>query len=154
MGSIISISATDITSSTPTYSLLPAYTGSGDLLRGYCTTPFFTLIPGPTADFYIGVVGCVNGKDDCCPFSVAASTDGTTQAQTTAATVVTAGTVTAESFVTITLGATSPSFTSTSETLANIGQNEAFPTPNPPSDATLNYCPDDYQTVYSFCCPS
>jgi hypothetical protein len=27
------------------------------------------------------------------------------------------------------------------------GQNRAFPTPDQPSEATLDYCPDDYQTV-------
>lgn len=153
LSSTISVSAAGFTLSTSTYSPLPPYTGSGDLLRGYCTTPFFTLIPGPTADLYIGVVGCVNGKDDCCPFSVA-STHATTPAETTADTVTITGTVTTETFVTITLGATSPNFISTSGTVANIGQNQAFPTPSQASEATLNYCPDDYQTVSSVCCPS
>jgi len=153
LSSTISVSAAGFTLSTSTYSPLPLYTGSGDLLRGYCTTPFFTLIPGPTADLYIGVVGCVNGKDDCCPFSVA-STHATTTAETTAETVTITGTVTTEFFMTITLGATSPTFISTPGTVANIGQNQAFPTPSQASEATLNNCPDDYQTVSSVCCPS
>jgi hypothetical protein len=82
-----------------------------------------------------------------------ASTHATTTAETAAETVTITGTVTTESFVTITLGATSPTFISTSGTVANIGQNQAFPTPNQGSEATLNHCPDDYQTISSVCCP-
>ncbi|KAH8678591.1 hypothetical protein BGZ60DRAFT_561624 [Tricladium varicosporioides] len=121
-----------------THTPLPQYTGSGGLLRGYCATPLFTVIPGPTADIYVGVVGCVNGKDDCCPFAVT-STHAPTDSSTTAIS------------TTITLGGVS---TATSTTLANIGQNQAFPTASSPQAATLDHCPDDYQTVINYCCPS
>lgn len=107
-------------------------------MRGYCATPLFTVIPGPTADIYVGVVGCVNGKDDCCPFAVA-STHGVADSSTTAIS------------ATITLGGVS---TAASTTLANIGQNQAFPTADSPQAAILDHCPDDYQTVVNYCCPS
>jgi hypothetical protein len=50
----------------------------------------------------------------------------------------TTGTVTTESFVKIILGATSLTFISTSGMLANIGQNQAFPTPNQVFEAIID----------------
>ncbi|KAF4634084.1 hypothetical protein G7Y89_g4025 [Cudoniella acicularis] len=141
-----SYSAISTTSSTSTHTPLPQYTGSGDLLVGYCTTPYFTVIPGPTADFYIGVIGCVNGKDDCCPFAATS-----THAPTASA----AATSTGPSFTTITVGGTSSTSSTTSGNgLNTIGENQAFPTPDSPSAGELDHCPGDYQTISNSCCPS
>ncbi|EGS21541.1 uncharacterized protein CTHT_0034010 [Thermochaetoides thermophila DSM 1495] len=40
----------------------------GPLLFGACATPEFTLIDdGPTA-YYAAFVGCISGREECCPF--------------------------------------------------------------------------------------
>ncbi|KAH7380753.1 hypothetical protein BKA66DRAFT_129997 [Pyrenochaeta sp. MPI-SDFR-AT-0127] len=61
---ITGVSASITTSHIP----LPKWTG-GALLQGYCATPDYTIIDGPTA-YWAPVVGCVGGKADCCPFDI------------------------------------------------------------------------------------
>ena len=58
--------ATSLSSFSSAHSPIPLYTGSGNLLMGYCADPLFTIIPNPTVDFYIAVIGCVSSKPDCC----------------------------------------------------------------------------------------
>lgn len=115
----------------PPHSTFPSYSGQGTLLQGYCVTPDFVLIDGPTA-YWAPVVGCVSDKTDCCPYPVS---------QTTAMTV-----------------------TIVMTTTVNIGPGgvtqipytgiQAYPIPASNNEATLERCPDDYQTVSSGCCPS
>lgn len=119
----------------PTHSPIPSYTGSGDLLQGYCATPEYILLDGPTA-YWAPAIGCVDDKTDCCPYSVA---------QTSAA--ATATIVTAVSTVTVNIG---PGGT----TQPVYSGFLAFPTPASTNQATLAHCPADYQTVSGGCCPS
>jgi len=67
---------------TPTPSTVSIWDGSGPLLTGTCATPEFSLVDGSqtTSVFYIGVVGCVGGKTDCCPFTVSTTTATVTAA--------------------------------------------------------------------------
>jgi len=67
-----------------TFPPLPPRTGPGDdLLRGYCATPLFSELLGPqvTVVYFVGVVGCMDNKPDCCPYTV--TINGTTTATTT-----------------------------------------------------------------------
>ncbi|KAF2402771.1 hypothetical protein EJ06DRAFT_519794 [Trichodelitschia bisporula] len=52
-----------------THAPVPVWSGSGNLLVGYCATPTYVLINGATV-YYIPVIGCVDGKSDCCPYQV------------------------------------------------------------------------------------
>lgn len=129
-----SISFGPITS-TPPHSAIPKYTGSGSLLQGYCVTPDYILLDGPTA-YWAPVVGCVNDKTDCCPYSVA---------QPTA--IASTATITVISTITVNVG---PGGATQS---ANSGL-PAYPVPVSSDQATLAHCPDDYETVSGGCCPS
>ena len=104
-------------------------------------TPLFTLIPGPTLDLYIGVVGCVDGKDDCCPFSVASTPTPTTSTATVTSQLI--------STVTVSFGGASGT-----QIPASTTSSQAFPLAVNTNQATLTRCPDDYQTVSDGCCPS
>jgi hypothetical protein len=121
--------------STPPHSAIPTYTGSGSLLQGYCATPDYILLDGPTA-YWAPVVGCVNDKTDCCPYPVAKATATPSPA-----------TVTVVSTITVNVG---PGGATQS---ANPGL-PAYPVPLSADQATLAHCPDDYQTVSGGCCPS
>lgn len=119
----------------PPHSAISMYTGSGDLLQGYCATPAYILLDGPTV-YWAPAIGCVGDKTDCCPYSVAQ----------TAATP-TASTITIVSTVTVNVGpggTTQPAYSGL----------EGFPVPASADQATLAHCPADYQTVSSGCCPS
>jgi Zn-finger protein len=119
---------------TPTHSSIPLYTGSGDLLVGYCSTPEYILIDGPTV-YWAPAIGCVDGKTDCCPFSVPQTST------------LTGTTVTVVSTITLDVGpggTVTPAYTG----------SEAFPTPASPTEASLSNCPADYQVVSGGCCPS
>jgi hypothetical protein len=119
--------------STPTHSAIQTYTGSGDLLQGYCATPDYILLDGLTA-YWAPVIGCVGDKTDCCPYSVAKATSAT------------AITITAVSIVTVNVG---PGGT----TQSSLSSPQAYPVPVTPNQATLARCPDDYETISSGCCP-
>lgn len=121
---------------TPSHSPIPTYTGSGQLLQGYCNTPNYILLDGPTA-YWAPIVGCNNDKDDCCPFSVAKQTD------TAAAT---GTTVTVVSTVTVDVGP--------GGSVATYTGLNAYPIAVSANQATLQRCPNDYQTVSGGCCPS
>ncbi len=121
---------------TPPHSSIPAYAGTGTLLQGYCTTPDFVLLDGPTA-YWAPVVGCVNDKTDCCPYNVAKTADATA----------TATTVFVVSTVTVNVGPGGTTQTPYSGLVA-------YPIPATPDQATLAHCPDDYQSVSGGCCPS
>ncbi|KAH8648093.1 hypothetical protein BGZ60DRAFT_226620 [Tricladium varicosporioides] len=131
-----SVASATTTSTSSTHSAIPQYTAGGNLLVGYCATPYFTVIPGPTTDLFVGVVGCVGDKGDCCPFAVAS-----THANT--------ATSTGPSFTTVTLGATT-----TSNSFGAINQNVAFPTALDAQAGVLDKCPGDYQLLGNQCCPS
>ena len=120
--------------STPPHSTISSYTGSGDLLQGYCATPDYIILDGPTA-YWAPVVGCVNGKTDCCPYSVA---------KTTLATVTT---ITVVSTITVVVGPGGV-------TQSAYANSQAYPLPVSANQLTLSYCPGDYQTVLGGCCPS
>jgi hypothetical protein len=121
--------------STPSHSAIPTYSGSGDLLQGYCATPDYVLLDGPTA-YWAPVVGCVDDKTDCCPYPVA-------QATSTASTT----TVTVVSTITVDVGPGG----ATQSAYAGL---QAYPVPVSADQATLAQCPGDYQTVSGGCCPS
>ena len=67
---------TSVTTPSSTHSPISSWNGSGLLLVGYCATAEFSLVYGPqTTDMYfIGIVGCMGDKTDCCPFQVATTT--------------------------------------------------------------------------------
>jgi hypothetical protein len=119
----------------PTHSPIPSYTGSGNLLQGYCATPEYVLLDGPTA-YWAPAIGCAGDKTDCCPYSVP---------QTSAA--ATATIVTVVSTTTVDIG---PGGTTQAAYISSL----AFPTPASANQATLAHCPADYQTVSGGCCPS
>ena len=127
------------TSTSSTHSSIPPWNGAGPLLVGYCATPEFSLVYGPqtTAVYFIGVVGCVGEKPDCCPFQVSSTTSTVTET------------------VTQTLGA---GLTTTVTQIAGAGPPviNQFPLPAAVSSSqiTLSRCPEDYETVSSVCCPS
>lgn len=104
-------------------------------MQGYCATPEYTILDGPTV-YWAPVVGCVGGKSDCCPFSVPASTVAPTAAGTVPAT------------ITITILA------SAEASQQAVGASGGFPIAVDPAQATLDRCPDDYQSVGDGCCPS
>ncbi|KAF2188884.1 hypothetical protein K469DRAFT_684172 [Zopfia rhizophila CBS 207.26] len=51
--------------STTTYPPVSVYTGSGSILKGYCVTPDYTILDGPTV-YWVPVVGCISSRQDCC----------------------------------------------------------------------------------------
>lgn len=118
---------------TPTHSPISSYTGQGSLLQGYCATPDYVLLDGPTA-YWAPAVGCVGAKTDCCPYAVQQATAGT------------AVTVTVVSTTTVNVG---PSGV-IQQDYAGL---EAYPIPVSANQATLAHCPDDYQPVSGGCCP-
>jgi hypothetical protein len=64
------VSITNTLYSTPTYSSIPTWGGSGILLQGYCITPQYVILNGLTA-YWTPIVGCADDKSDYCPYSVA-----------------------------------------------------------------------------------
>ena len=123
--------------SSSSYSPIPTWNGSGPLLVGSCATPEYSLVCGPqtTAAYFIGIVGCVGSKTDCCPYQVPSTP--TTAAATTSET----ETLSETAIVPETVG---PSITNQCD----------FPTAAVPSLVTLPRCPEDYVTISSVCCPS
>jgi hypothetical protein len=136
-----STAATFFTStiSSSTYSSIPSWNGYGDLLVGYCATPEFSLVYGPqtTAVYFIGVVGCIGDKPDCCPFQVSSTTSTVTTT------------------VTKTVGASlTTTVTQTAGAGSSITNQFLFPIAASSSQITLPRCPEDYETVSSVRCPS
>lgn len=135
---VLKLITTGPATAAPTYSPLPSYSGQGDLLQDYCTTPDYVLLDGPIA-YWAPVVGCVGGKSDCCPYAVQSATS-------TIAT-----TVYVVSTVTVNVGPGG-------ETPAPYGGPyaglQAYPTPVSSNQATLAHCPGDYVSVSGGCCPS
>jgi hypothetical protein len=113
---------------TPPHVALPRWTGTGELLQGYCATPDYTMIDGPTA-YWAPVVGCAGMKPDCCPFDIAPSTMAVAAALDT------------------TLSTASP-------VPADTGKNRGFPSAISPAQSTLSICPADYRSIGDGCCPS
>jgi hypothetical protein len=127
--------AAESSASSSTHSPIPPWNGSGPLLVGYCTTPQYTLFDGATA-LWAPVIGCVDGKPDCCPYTVQTQTATVTDTVST---------------VTIDIGiSTQGSQSSQGEQVGQL----AFPTAENPAQATLPRCPEDYQSVSDGCCPS
>jgi hypothetical protein len=116
-----------VITTTSSHSPIPTYTGSGDLLQGYCASQNYVLLDGPTA-FWAPVVGCATDKTDCCPYSVAQITPGAT---------VTVAVTTVAS-----VGA--PAYTGL----------QGYPIAQNPAQATLANCPNDYVSISGGCCPS
>jgi hypothetical protein len=112
---------------TATHSPIPTFTGSGDLLQGYCATHDYVLLDGPTA-FWAPVVGCATDKTDCCPYSVAQTTPGAT--------------------VTVVVATTTTAGAPTNTDL------QGYPIAQNPAQATLAHCPNDYSSISGGCCPS
>jgi hypothetical protein len=129
---LVPVSTTDTPYSTPTHSAIPTWSGSGSLLQGYCTTPQYIIIDGPIA-YWAPIVGCADGKSDCCPYSVASTGSPTV--------------VTVVSTVTVNIG---PSGTSQPD----VPDLQGYPVAVNPNQATLARCPNDYVTISGGCCPS
>jgi hypothetical protein len=107
-------------------------------LRGYCSTPDYVLLDGPTA-YWAPIVGCAQfgDKTGCCPYSVQKTAESATGTTVTVIATVT---------VDVSPGGTAG--------VAYTG-NYAYPQPQSSQDATLQHCPDDYVTVPGpGCCPS
>jgi hypothetical protein len=101
-----------------------AWNGTGPLLTGTCSTEEWTLMDVSTAFLWAPVVGCVQDKPDCCPFSVAAVAGGDALIQRRA---------------------------STTHTGAPSGP---FPTASGAASAEqIGQCPQDYTSVSGGCCP-
>jgi hypothetical protein len=122
----------------PTYPPISLYSDQGDLLQGYCTTPDFVLLDGPTA-YWAPVVGCVGGKSDCCPYAIQPATS------------ISAATVYAVSTVTVDIGPGGETQAPYDGSYAGL---QAYPTPVSSNQATLAHCPGDYVSVSGGCCPS
>ena len=146
-----------------TYPTLPSYTG-GDLLRSYCATPQYTLLPGPasTIVIYVPFIGCVNDKPDCCPFAVSTNSSSTSTAivtsTTTSMTVLSSSSSGASSSISNNSPPTSTallqptsSFSSQSST---VSTRDLFPAAAVQVQQTLKACPQDYHLVSSSCCPA
>jgi len=118
---------------TTTYPTQSIWSGTGDLLVGYCASPEYTLVDAGATVWWAPVVGCHPDKPDCCPSS---STD------------------TAVSTFTSFVASTAPTVTVTIEP---SGQNSS-PTSQPGDfggeNVAMAKCPADYQTVSGGCCPS
>jgi len=129
-----------------TPSALPSYTGQA-LLTGTCAIPEFTLLFGAqnTIIFYAAVIGCLDDKPECCPFSVSTPTPTTAGS---------AGTTTPPSpeSTTTTVAGTPGQAAPTSPPSTSLPNG--FPTPASQAQATLTRCPKDYYTISSVCCPS
>jgi hypothetical protein len=107
--------------------LPPLTDPSDDLLRSYCATPLFSELLGPevTVVYFVGIVGCMDNKPDCCPYTVTINSTTTT---------ITTATIT---------------------TIVSSRSNQLdFPTPPAPDQETLPVCPGDYWTIGNVCCPS
>jgi hypothetical protein len=126
------VSTTDILYSTPEHSAIPTWSGSGYLLQGYCATPQYVILDGPTA-YWAPIIGCADGKSDCCPYSVASISSPAV--------------VTVVSTVTVNIG---PSGTSQ----PYVTGLQGYPVAINPNQATLARCPDDYMSISGGCCPS
>ena len=61
---------------TSTHAPVPAFTGSGAILQGYCSEPAYTILDGPTV-FWVPVIGCISSKSDCCASSNGPAATGT-----------------------------------------------------------------------------
>ena len=120
----------------PTHSSIPSYTGSGTLLQGYCKTPNYILLDGPTA-YWAPMVGCNDDKTDCCPYPVAQPTDTATATGTTVTVIYT---VTVDG-----------ALATTQSTYTDLN---AYPGAASAYQASLQHCPNDYQIVSGGCCPS
>jgi hypothetical protein len=145
-----------------TYPTLPSYTG-GDLLRSYCATPQYTLLPGPasTIVIYAPFIGCVNDKPDCCPFAVSTNSSSTSTATITPTATSTTALSSSSSGASPSVSNNSPptstallqltsSFSSQSST---VSTRDLFPAAAVQVQQTLNACPQDYHLVSSSCCP-
>jgi hypothetical protein len=132
------VTITSGSSSSPTHSSLPLWTGNGNLLQGYCSAPQYTLLlAGPVAVIWAPVVGCNDEKPDCCPYSI----NNPGRSTATATTIV-------QTTVSVVVG---PSGTTT--ITSNSGPL-GFPVAPLASQAVLIKCPADYQSVSGGCCPS
>ncbi|KAF2106219.1 hypothetical protein BDV96DRAFT_337451 [Lophiotrema nucula] len=114
---------------TTTHAAVPAYSGSGAeaILNGYCETPAYTILDGPTA-LWVPVVGCISSKADCCPTPTAGSGAAPTNGGD---------------------GKEAPG--------SGPGGGAAidFPRSSFPAQGTITGCPKDYHTVGgTACCPS
>ena len=55
----------------PNYNAAPNYQGTGELLKGPCSSTSFTLIDASSTIYYAGFIGCNRDRPECCPWSVA-----------------------------------------------------------------------------------
>ncbi|CAO2647825.1 Nn.00g087470.m01.CDS01 [Neocucurbitaria sp. VM-36] len=118
------------TSRSPPHIALASWTGTDALLRGYCATPDYTIIDGPTA-YWAPVLGCVGDKPDCCPFDIPPSTLAIEAAA------VETGSTSAPAAIT-----------------TGSGSSRGFPSALSPVQATFSSCTDDYVSIAEGCCPS
>ena len=117
---------------TMTYAPVPAYSGSGGqaLLNGYCETPAYTILDGPTA-LWVPVVGCISSKSNCCPTPTAGSGAAPTN------------------------GGNDEKAPGTGPGGGGGGAAVDFPKSSFPAQGTITGCPKDYHTVGgTACCPS
>jgi hypothetical protein len=130
-------SVTTVTSlnSTTTYTPLPTWSGAGDLLADYCSTPDFSLFGNGATALWVPVVGCNDDKPDCCPYGSVYNPN---------------------------LPNTSPTGTLfTTSITVNVGPSGQVSVPPSMSTAdlanelvTLGACPGDYQMISGGCCPT
>ena len=57
----------------PNYAAGPNYKGSGELLKGPCSSTAFTQVDASSTVFYAGFVGCDQARPECCPWAVAST---------------------------------------------------------------------------------
>jgi hypothetical protein len=57
----------------PNYAAGPNYKGSGELLKGPCSSTSFTQVDAKSTVFYAGFVGCDQARPECCPWAVAST---------------------------------------------------------------------------------
>ena len=111
---------------TTTYPAQPIWSGSGDLLVGYCASPEYTLVEAGATVWWAPVIGCHSDKPDCCPSSLAND---------------------AVSTFTSFVASTAPTVTVTIEP-SGSSQPADF------GNKAIDKCPADYQSVSGGCCPS
>ncbi|KAK3901972.1 hypothetical protein C8A05DRAFT_15909 [Staphylotrichum tortipilum] len=55
----------------PNFNAAPNYSGTGELLKGPCSSTSFTLVDATSTVYYAGFIGCNRDRPECCPWSVA-----------------------------------------------------------------------------------
>ncbi|KAF2728796.1 hypothetical protein EJ04DRAFT_590723 [Polyplosphaeria fusca] len=121
----VTVVPADRIAQTSGHAQIPSYTSSAKLLNGYCETPAYTILDGPTA-VWVPVIGCISSKSDCC---ITTTTSGSGPAST------------------------DKNGKPVQDPAGNGGAG-GFPISKFPDQGTITGCPKDYHTVGgTACCP-